>query len=44
MNMFVEIFEDQVMEQARASDERWAKGKPLSVFDGVPVAVKGEFM
>jgi Asp-tRNA(Asn)/Glu-tRNA(Gln) amidotransferase A subunit family amidase len=40
LNMFVACNRDDVMEQARASDERWAKNKPLSVFDGVPVAVK----
>lgn len=33
---------DDVMAQARASNERWRAGKPLSVFDGVPVAVKDE--
>jgi Asp-tRNA(Asn)/Glu-tRNA(Gln) amidotransferase A subunit family amidase len=34
---------DDVMAQARASSERWRAGKPLSVFDGVPIAVKDEF-
>lgn len=33
---------DDVRAQARASSERWRAGKPLSVFDGVPVAVKDE--
>lgn len=33
---------DDVRTQARASSERWRAGKPLSVFDGVPVAVKDE--
>ena len=27
-------------QQAAASTERWAAGKPLSVLDGVPFAVK----
>lgn len=31
-----------VLEQARASSERFKQGKPLSIFDGVPVAVKDE--
>ena len=31
-----------LMEQARASSERWRNGSPLSIFDGVPVAVKDE--
>ncbi len=34
---------EDVLAQARASAERWRAGKPLSVFDGVPVAVKEEF-
>ena len=38
---FVQCHRRDVVEQARRSDERWAEGKPLSVFDGVPVAVKG---
>jgi Asp-tRNA(Asn)/Glu-tRNA(Gln) amidotransferase A subunit family amidase len=29
-----------VLKQARASDERWKLGAPLSVLDGVPIAVK----
>jgi Asp-tRNA(Asn)/Glu-tRNA(Gln) amidotransferase A subunit family amidase len=33
---------DDVMAQARASAKRLRQGKPLSVFDGVPVAVKDE--
>ena len=32
----------EVMKQARASTERIKAGKPLSIFDGVPVAVKDE--
>lgn len=31
-----------MLEAAKASAERWRKGKPLSVLDGVPVAVKDE--
>lgn len=33
---------DDVRAQARASSDRWRAGKPRSVFDGVPVAVKDE--
>ena len=33
---------DDVTAQARASTQRWRAGKPLSAFDGVPVAVKDE--
>ena len=31
---------DVVMEQARASEARWLKGKPLGLIDGVPVTIK----
>jgi aspartyl-tRNA(Asn)/glutamyl-tRNA(Gln) amidotransferase subunit A len=29
-----------VMDQARASEARWAKGQPLGLIDGVPVTIK----
>ena len=32
-----------VRKMARASADRWTEGSPLSLLDGVPVAVKGEF-
>jgi Asp-tRNA(Asn)/Glu-tRNA(Gln) amidotransferase A subunit family amidase len=38
--MFSFIDEGDVMRQAKASDERFAEGKPLSVFDGVPISIK----
>ncbi|KAJ4271480.1 hypothetical protein NW762_000183 [Fusarium torreyae] len=31
-----------VLEAAKASTERWAAGKPLSVLDGVPIGVKDD--
>ena len=31
---------DLVMEQARASEARWLKGRPLGLIDGVPVTIK----
>ena len=31
---------EQVMEQARASEERWLRGAPLGLIDGVPVTIK----
>lgn len=34
--------EDDVLRQAAQSAQRWKNGAPLSVFDGVPVAVKDE--
>jgi Asp-tRNA(Asn)/Glu-tRNA(Gln) amidotransferase A subunit family amidase len=33
---------DDLLKQARASDERWRQNEPLSPLDGVPVAVKDE--
>jgi hypothetical protein len=30
------------MQQARESEKRYKEGKPLSIFDGVPVAIKDE--
>ena len=31
---------EQVMEQARASEQRWLRGTPLGLIDGVPVTIK----
>ena len=42
MRVFIAQYEDDVLEQARASSARWAKGAPLGPLDGVPVAVKDE--
>ena len=38
--VFASFIEDDIMRQCKASDERFLKGKPISIFDGVPVAVK----
>ncbi|CAK9103901.1 Fatty acid amide hydrolase (AtFAAH) (N-acylethanolamine amidohydrolase) [Durusdinium trenchii] len=40
LRMFSSLLPDDVMEQAAAADARWKAGKPRSVLDGVPVAVK----
>ncbi len=39
---FIAVNEGDVIQQARSSAERWKDRKPLSVLDGVPVAVKDE--
>lgn len=39
---FLDIVEKQVLTAAEASTERYRDGKPKGVFDGVPVAIKGE--
>ena len=42
LNAFIAIQRDDVMRQASEAAERIKKRKPLSVFDGVPVAIKDE--
>lgn len=42
MRAIIAIDEDQVLSQAHASKERLERGEPLSLFEGVPVAVKDE--
>ena len=39
---FIAVKEGDVIQQARSSAERWKDRKPLSMLDGVPVAVKDE--
>ncbi|KAK4503834.1 hypothetical protein PRZ48_004749 [Zasmidium cellare] len=39
---FLQVREDLVLKAAEESTRRWREGKPLSVLDGVPVAVKDE--
>ena len=42
LRAFIELNKEDVMRQARASAERLRKGEPLSLLDGVPVAIKDE--
>ncbi len=42
LRAMIAVNRDDVMAQARASTERWRAGKPLGLFDGVPVAIKDE--
>ncbi|HNB42453.1 MAG TPA: amidase, partial [Anaerolineales bacterium] len=42
LRAFIVVNRDEVMRQARESTERFKNGKPLSIFDGVPVAIKDE--
>jgi hypothetical protein len=39
---FAQVRDDLVLDAAKASTERYRLGKPLSPFDGVPLAVKDE--
>ncbi|MBW1598677.1 amidase [Streptomyces sp. JJ38] len=40
VNAFVRIYGDTALEAARASAERWRRGAPAGLVDGVPVTVK----
>ncbi len=42
LNVFIAVQRDDVLRQASEAAERIKKKKPLSVFDGVPVAIKDE--
>ncbi|GMF39532.1 unnamed protein product [Phytophthora fragariaefolia] len=42
LNLFVEKHDEEILAQAKASAERYARGAPLGVLDGVPVAIKDE--
>lgn len=40
MNAFVVLFADEALAQARESADRWRRGEPAGLLDGVPVTVK----
>jgi aspartyl-tRNA(Asn)/glutamyl-tRNA(Gln) amidotransferase subunit A len=42
-NAFSLVDAEGALAQARASEERWRRGSPLGLLDGVPVAVKDAF-
>jgi Asp-tRNA(Asn)/Glu-tRNA(Gln) amidotransferase A subunit family amidase len=42
LRAFITSYRDDVRAQAEASERRFREGRPLSVFEGVPVAVKDE--
>ena len=44
LRAIIDTIRDVVMAMAKASEERWSRGKPLSPLDGVPVTIKGEFV
>lgn len=41
---FITLCEKEAMEQVRQSDQRRAKGKELSVIDGVPISIKDNIL
>jgi Asp-tRNA(Asn)/Glu-tRNA(Gln) amidotransferase A subunit family amidase len=42
LRAIIALHEDDLLEQARQSTQRWQQERPLSPLDGVPVAVKDE--
>lgn len=42
LRAFIAVNEEELLAQARRATERFRRGQPLSLFDGVPVAVKDE--
>jgi Asp-tRNA(Asn)/Glu-tRNA(Gln) amidotransferase A subunit family amidase len=42
LRAFIACDREDILRQAQASSLRWRDGKPLGLFDGVPVAVKDE--
>lgn len=42
LRVFIAQRADDLLAQAAASTERWARGEPLGALDGVPIAVKDE--
>ncbi|MER5492929.1 amidase [Streptomyces sp. NPDC002490] len=40
LNAFVRLDADRALDAARASAERWRRGRPAGLLDGVPVSVK----
>ncbi|NGO49242.1 amidase [Streptomyces ureilyticus] len=40
VNAFVRLTGDEALERARESAERWRRGEPVGLLDGVPVTVK----
>ncbi len=42
LKLFIAVYREDVLMQAKASTERYARHKPLSLLDGVPIAVKDE--
>jgi Asp-tRNA(Asn)/Glu-tRNA(Gln) amidotransferase A subunit family amidase len=42
LKLFIAVYREDVLMQAKASTERYVQNKPLGLLDGVPVAVKDE--
>ncbi len=44
INAFCLVLAESALQEARASERRWAAGAPLSALDGVPVSIKDLFL
>jgi Asp-tRNA(Asn)/Glu-tRNA(Gln) amidotransferase A subunit family amidase len=42
LRAFIACYEDDILAQARESSKRYEYGNPLSILDGVPIAIKDE--
>ena len=40
VNAFVKVDGEKALEEARASEKRWASGRPMGLVDGVPTTIK----
>ncbi|XP_053794800.1 glutamyl-tRNA(Gln) amidotransferase subunit A, mitochondrial isoform X1 [Vidua chalybeata] len=43
LNAYITVAEETAMKQAEESEERYKRGQPLGILDGIPVAVKDNF-
>uniref|UniRef100_A0A493TQX6 Glutamyl-tRNA(Gln) amidotransferase subunit A, mitochondrial n=1 Tax=Anas platyrhynchos platyrhynchos TaxID=8840 RepID=A0A493TQX6_ANAPP len=43
LNAYITVAEETALKQAEESEERYRRGQPLGVLDGIPVAVKDNF-
>src|SRR5690606_1833069 len=44
LNAFVSLSPERALEGARLSEQRWFKGEPKGLLDGVPISVKDTLM
>ncbi|NWS08782.1 GATA amidotransferase, partial [Motacilla alba] len=43
LNAYITVAEETALKQAEESEERYKRGQPLGILDGIPVAVKDNF-
>ncbi|KAM6138697.1 glutamyl-tRNA(Gln) amidotransferase subunit A, mitochondrial isoform 2-T2 [Phoenicopterus ruber ruber] len=43
LNAYITVAEETALKQAEESEERYRRGQPLGVLDGIPIAVKDNF-